>query len=76
MEALLVAIGLLLICAVTFALTRVAAAGLRRSTGYFLTGVRPPTWRTSHPSSQPGWRSGRQPSWPVSGANRRRFPRS
>ncbi len=43
MEALLVAIGLLLICAVTFALTRVAAAGLRRTAGYFLTGVRPPS---------------------------------
>ncbi len=43
MEALLVALGLLTICAVTFALTRVAAAGLRRTAGYFLTGVSPPS---------------------------------
>ncbi len=43
MEALLVAVGLLAICAVIFALTRVAAAGLRRTADYFLTDVRPPS---------------------------------
>lgn len=42
-ELLLLVVGSLALCAAIFALTRVAAAGLRRTFGYFILPVRPPS---------------------------------
>ncbi len=49
MELLLAVGSILAVCAVVFALMRLAAAGLRRVAGFFVLAVRPPS--LTHPTS-------------------------